>query len=40
MPWQTTDQSTDAKEKLEERGLLPSSIYDVEDEDAFWDQFL
>lgn len=40
MPWQTTDQSTDAKEKLEERGLLPSSIHDVKDKDEFWNQFL
>jgi hypothetical protein len=31
---------TVAQEKLEERGLLPSSIHDVKDEDEFWNQFL
>lgn len=30
---------TVAKEKLEERGLLPSPIHDVKDEDAIWNQF-
>jgi hypothetical protein len=31
---------TVAQEKLEGRGLLPSSIHDVKDEDEFWNQFL